>query len=82
MFKRDSDRQEAFQYRSGQQVALKHCPDTIDTIASYDPMMVPPISLVNDPIPRYPEELELVRSSRVPSNWLHWHKPMHHQVAS
>lgn len=50
-------RQEAFQYRPGQRVMLNQHPDVVDTIAEYDPQMVPPIWLVNDPKPRYPHEL-------------------------
>lgn len=51
---------EAFIYRSGTLVELKAKPGTVDTIASYDPTMVPPIELINDPRPRYPHELRLV----------------------
>lgn len=56
----DFDREEARQYRPGQMVALNASPGVVDTIAEYDPMMVPPIWLVNDPKPRYPEELTLL----------------------
>lgn len=56
----DFEQQEAVQYRPGQRVELKQRPGAIDTIAEYDPMMVPPIWLVNDPQPRYPEELNLL----------------------
>ncbi len=59
-FNADYDWQEALRFRPGQKVELKRRPGVFDTIAHYDPMMVPPISLVNDPIPRYPEELRLV----------------------
>jgi hypothetical protein len=59
-FNNDFDRQEAFKYRPGQRVELKSSPNTFDIIADYDPMMVPPISLVNDPKLRYPEELTIV----------------------
>lgn len=58
-----SDWQEAIQFRPGQRVELKRQPGVFDTIAAYDPMMVPPISLKNDPVPRYPEELRLIRWS-------------------
>jgi hypothetical protein len=56
----DLDRQEASQYKPGQRVELKQRPGVVDIIAEYDPMMVPPIQLVNDPQPRYPEELNLL----------------------
>jgi hypothetical protein len=56
----DFDQEEARQYRRGQMVELKASPGVVDAIAEYDPMMVPPIWLVNDPTPRYPEELTLI----------------------
>ena len=56
----DLERLEAYQYRPGQRVELKQRPGVVYTIAEYDPMMVPPIQLVNDPQPRYPEELNLL----------------------
>ena len=56
----DLERQEAYQYRPGQRVELKQRPGVVDIIAEYDPMMVPPIQLVNDPQPRYPEELNVL----------------------
>jgi hypothetical protein len=58
----DFERQEALQFRPGQRVQLKSNPSVVDTIAEYDPMMVPPIWLANDPKPRYPHELNLVTS--------------------
>lgn len=60
----DSDikRQEVLEFQPGLSVELKRRPGIFDTIADYDPMMVPPISLVNDPMPRYPEELRLIHS--------------------
>lgn len=61
-FSMDSD-WEAFEYRPGQQVELKSKPGTFDTIAHYDPMMVPSIWLEHDPKPRYPHELRIVRHS-------------------
>lgn len=61
------DRQEASQYRAGQRVELKQRPGVFDIIAEYDPMMVPPIQLVNDPQPRYPEELNVM--PKVVPNW-------------
>ncbi|GAC1461518.1 MAG: hypothetical protein NVS2B14_09200 [Chamaesiphon sp.] len=66
----DLDRQEAFQYRHGQRVELKVSPGVVDIIAEYDPMMVPPIFLVNDPKPRYPEELTLLPRQIVNTDWL------------
>lgn len=60
LFDSDFDWQEALRFRPGQKVELKRQPGVFDTVASYDPMMVPPISLVNDPMPRYPEELRPV----------------------
>lgn len=56
----DFEEQEAVQYRPGQRVELKRRPGVVDIIAEYDAMMVPPIWLVNDPQPRYPEELNLL----------------------
>lgn len=58
------DRQEALQYRPGQRVELKQHPGTFDVIASYDPEMVPPITLEHDPRPRYPEELSVCPTQR------------------
>lgn len=56
----DLTTQEAHQYRPGLRVELKQRPGVVDVIAEYDPMMVPPIWLVGDPQPRYPEELILL----------------------
>lgn len=47
-------------YRPGQKVELKSQPGTCDIVASYEPMMVPPIWLVNDPRPRYAHELRVI----------------------
>ena len=58
----DVDEQEALQYRPGQRVELKQSPGLVDAIVEYDPMMVPPIMLANDPKPRYPEELRLLQN--------------------
>jgi hypothetical protein len=66
----DFDQQEAFRYRSGQRVELKAMPGVVDTIAEYDPMMVPPIWLANDPKPRYPHELNLLPRSIMGNGWL------------
>ena len=41
-FDANIDWEEAFQYRPGQKVELKSQPGTFDTVASYEPMMVPP----------------------------------------
>jgi len=51
---------EAFMYRPGQKVEFKSQPGTFDIIDNYEPTMVPPIWLVNDPKPRYPHELRVV----------------------
>lgn len=59
-FAEDLDWEEAFTYRPGQKVELASQPGTFDIIDSYDPMMVPPIWLVNDPKPRYAHELRVV----------------------
>ena len=56
----DWEQQEASEYRAGQRVELKHRPGIVHIIAEYDPMMVPPIWLANDPQPRYPEELNVL----------------------
>ncbi|MBV9390092.1 MAG: hypothetical protein JOZ78_27015 [Chroococcidiopsidaceae cyanobacterium CP_BM_ER_R8_30] len=57
------DYEEAFIYRPGQKVELKSQPGTCDIIANYEPMMVPPIWLVNDPKPRYAHELRVISHS-------------------
>ena len=57
-------------YHPGQKVEIRHMPGVIDTVISYDPMMVPPIVLASDPQPRYPEELVLVPHSAITFNWL------------
>jgi hypothetical protein len=56
-------------FRAGQQVELKQRPGVRSTVIGYDPMMVPPIILDNDPQPRYPEELTLLSQSAVIFNW-------------
>lgn len=66
----DFERQEALQYRPGERVELKQRPGVVYMIAEYDPMMVPPIWLVNDPQPRYPEELNLL-----PKRMSDWFNP-------
>lgn len=66
----DFERQEALKFRPGQRVQLKANPGVVDTIAEYDPMMVPPIWLANDPKPRYPHELNLVTSPMLGNGWL------------
>lgn len=66
----DFARQEAFRYRPGQRVELKASPGRVDVIAEYDPMMVPPIWLANDPKPRYPHELNLLSSPMLGIAWL------------
>jgi hypothetical protein len=74
----DFERQEALAYRAGTRVELNSCPGVVDTVAAYDPMMVPPIWLVNDPKPRYPEELTLL--SRPVAN-VRWLKGVAHRQA-
>ncbi|HEY9805352.1 MAG TPA: hypothetical protein V6D04_02195 [Candidatus Obscuribacterales bacterium] len=70
IFETDFDQQEALKYRPGQRVELKHQPGLVDVIVSYDPMMVPPIELASDPMPRYPEELHLLPMPALHHNWL------------
>ncbi len=59
-FDANVDWEEAFEYRPGQKVELKSQPGSLDTIASYEPMMVPPVWLVKDPKPRYAHELRVI----------------------
>jgi hypothetical protein len=66
----DFDQQEALRYRPGQRVELKANPGIVDVIVEYDPMMVPPIWLANDPKPRYPHELNLLPKPILGSGWL------------
>jgi hypothetical protein len=62
-------------YRPGQKVALKYRPGIVDTVIAYDPDMVPPVVLANDPQPRYPEELTLIAQHGTRFNWLmRWSK--------
>lgn len=56
----DLDWEEAYTYRPGTIVELNSQPGECDTIAAYDPMMVPPIWLTHDPRPRYPFELRVI----------------------
>lgn len=77
-FNADFDQQEAIKYRPGTRVELKQSPGVVDTIAEYDPMMVPPIWLTNDPKPRYPEELELLAKPLIETGW--W-RPRHGRKA-
>jgi hypothetical protein len=72
-------REERFQYRPGTKVEVKSKPGVVDTIAFYDPMMVPPITLEKDPQPRYPEELRIAIAKVNPSNWF---KPLSSHRAS
>ena len=60
-FEADIDWEEAFHYRAGQTVEVKAKPGVFDTIACYEAAMVPPVWLVNDPIPRYPHELRVIQ---------------------
>jgi hypothetical protein len=54
------DWDEIFEYQPGFIVELQSHPGVFDTIREYEPMMVPPVWLVNDPRPRYPHELRVV----------------------
>jgi hypothetical protein len=69
-FYADVDWDEAFEYRPGQKVEFKAQPGTFDTIACYEPMMVPPIWLENDPIPRYPHQLRVVSTAVMDAHYL------------
>jgi hypothetical protein len=66
----DEEQQEALKYRPGQRVELISHPGVVDVIAEYDPMMVPPIWLANDPKPRYPHELNLLTMPVLGTSWL------------
>lgn len=68
MFDADVDWAEAFAYRPGLIVELKAEPGTFDTIADYDPSMVPPVWLVNHPRPHYPHQLRVVSHDAAPSS--------------
>lgn len=67
---KDIEREEALKYQPGQRVELKSRPGAVDVIAEYDPMMVPPIWLANDPKPRYPHELNVLPKPVMGSTWL------------
>nr|WP_238717842.1 hypothetical protein [Petrachloros mirabilis] len=54
------DWDEILEYPPGATVELKARPGVSDVIDYYDPVMVPPIWLVNDPRPRYPHELRVM----------------------
>ncbi len=70
-----SEAQEMAIYRPGQKVEIKRRPGIIDTVIAYDPMMVPPVMLANDPQSRYPEELNLVAQAAIAFDWLRpWSK--------
>jgi len=56
----DSSWDEAWDYQPGFTVELKQSPGTLHIVESYDPMMVPPIWLADDPMPRYPHELTII----------------------
>jgi hypothetical protein len=64
------DQEEALRYQPGQRVELKARPGMVDVIAEYDPMMVPPIWLANDPKPRYPHELNVLPKAVIGNAWL------------
>ena len=67
---KDIEREEALRYQPGQRVELKSRPGVVDVIAEYDPMMVPPIWLTNEPKPRYPHELNVLPKPVLGSTWL------------
>ncbi|WP_219892238.1 hypothetical protein [Chamaesiphon polymorphus] len=70
-----SEAQEIAVYRPGQKVEVKSRSGIVDTVIAYDPDMVPPIVLANDPQPRYPEELTLISQPGTSFNWfLPWSK--------
>lgn len=61
----ETDWDEAWEYQPGFTVELKSQPGILHTIESYDPTMVPPVGLADDPMPHYPHELRVVsRSSK------------------
>jgi hypothetical protein len=61
------DWDEIFEYQPGFVVEVLSHPGVYDTIRQYEPMMVPPIWLVNDPRPRYPHELRIVSKTKTGS---------------
>ncbi len=74
-----SEAREMAIYRPGQKVEIKHRLGVIDTVIAYDPMMVPPVMLANDPQARYPEELILVSQPTIAFDWRHpWAKITNH----
>lgn len=73
----DLDWQEACEFCPGTQVELKQRPGYVDVIAAYDPMMVPPIWLCNDPQPRYPEELQIVNATEAEA----WQMPTYEAMS-
>lgn len=59
-FYTDLDWEEAWEYQPGFTVEIQSQPGVLHMIESYDPMMVPPVWLADDPMPRYPHELRVV----------------------
>lgn len=59
----DAGWDEAWDYQPGFTVEIKSQPGTLHTVESYDPMMVPPVWLADDPMPRYPHELRVISQS-------------------
>ncbi len=51
---------EAWDYQPGFSVEIKASPGKLHIVESYDPMMVPPVWLADDPMPRYPHELKVI----------------------
>lgn len=56
----DLDWQEAFAYRAGTLVELRARPGRLAVVSAYEAMLVPPIWLHGDPMPRYAHELRIV----------------------
>ncbi|MGK7954083.1 MAG: hypothetical protein AB4063_02255 [Crocosphaera sp.] len=58
----DIEEEEAHFYAKGTLVEIKGNPGQVYQIAEYDPMLVPPIWLENEAMPRYPHELQRLHS--------------------
>jgi hypothetical protein len=64
-FEIEIDWDEAFEYLPGSVVELKAQPGVLHRIDFYEAMMVPPVWLVDDPLPHYPHELRIVSRREV-----------------
>ena len=82
IFETESEQREALKFRPGQKVELKHQPGMVDIIVDYDPMMVPPIVLASDPMPRYPEELQLLPTPALNRTWLNFPRQTQYPACS